>query len=200
MSVLHLQGGTSPHMDSGATFNEDRTHRYRCWRRWNADHPPLAWLMLNPSTADERILDPTLKRVRAFSIAWGFGGFEVWNLWSLRSTDPKGLWAWLRSSDAGPELAANLAAIRAELPRFGQVVCAWGAFSGCASRQIEVAERTAAEALDVIHGAGVETVCLGQTFGGYPKHPLARGKHRVPDGARRLPYPERRLDAPVSDR
>lgn len=181
--------------DKGATFNADRTHRYRCWRTWDADLPPLAWLMLNPSTADERVLDPTLKRVRAFSIAWGFGGFEVWNLWSLRSTDPKGLWARLRERDQQAPFRtlqepfnANVIAILAELPRFRDAVCAWGDFSGCPTSMRPMAENVAGAIASTVAPDGMNLWCLGRTKSGQPIHPLARGKHRVPDGAPRLPY------------
>jgi hypothetical protein len=48
----------------GAVFTEERTHRLYLWRRW---HEQRAWLMfigLNPSTADERLDDPTVRRLR----------------------------------------------------------------------------------------------------------------------------------------
>lgn len=191
MSLFPGQPPDPVNDDKGATFNADRTHRYRCWRTWDADLPPLAWLMLNPSTADERVLDPTLKRVRAFSIAWGFGGFEVWNLWSLRSTDPKGLWTWLRDADS-KEATANSAAIWKQLPRFRQAVCAWGAFSGCScGAQRGAARETARAALAMIHGFEVETVCLGQTLDGHPRHPLYIHSDQC-----RIPYPDTRPTAP----
>lgn len=177
----------------GATFNPERTHRYRCWRTWNTDLPPLAWLMLNPSTADEKDLDPTLKRVRAFSIAWGFGGFEVWNLWSLRSTDPAGLWAWPgldRAGEGGP----NAEAIDQQLPRFRDVVCAWGDFSACPAGRRQFAAALARSTVIGLysvagyHGNSLSLWCLGRTKSGQPIHPLARGKHRIPDGSPRIPF------------
>ena len=51
---------------TGALFDADRKYRYLLWRRW-APGAPLLWIMLNPSTADETELDPTLLS------AWGRG-------------------------------------------------------------------------------------------------------------------------------
>ena len=60
-------------------------YRYLLWREWNAKLPRLLWILLNPSTADERVDDPTLRRVLGFSRSYGFGGLEVVNLFALRS-------------------------------------------------------------------------------------------------------------------
>jgi hypothetical protein len=43
----------------GATFSPDRAYRYKLWRTWDQSLPTLAFVMLNPSTADEEQLDPT---------------------------------------------------------------------------------------------------------------------------------------------
>ena len=48
--------------------------RYELHRRTEADdHRTLAWVMLNPSTADEHHNDPTIRRVMGFTAAAGFG-------------------------------------------------------------------------------------------------------------------------------
>lgn len=175
---MSLFPGLSPNLDDdekGATFNADRTHRYRCWRTWDTSKPLLAWLMLNPSTADERDLDPTLKRVRAFSVGWGFGGFEVWNLWSLRSTDPAGLWALKREGYSATEAAINLTTILTERRRFSDAVCAWGDFSGCPSSMRVEAEKEGIAAARIVKDIGQHSLslwCLGQTKSGQPRHPL----------------------------
>lgn len=59
------------------------------------------WIGLNPSVADENQLDPTLRRIRAFSTAWGFNEFVMTNLFAYRATDPR---AMLRHAEpVGPE-------------------------------------------------------------------------------------------------
>ena len=55
------------------------------------------FIMLNPSTADEHLNDPTVRRCMDFASRWGYGTLFVTNLSPLRATDPTELKA------AGPE-------------------------------------------------------------------------------------------------
>ena len=48
--------------DSGATFSACRRWRYLLWRRWDEAKPVANFLMLNPSTADEKQLARTIAR------------------------------------------------------------------------------------------------------------------------------------------
>lgn len=75
----------------GAEFDPERKYRFRLSREWDHRKPVVLFIMLNPSTADENVLDPTLTRCRKYAEAWGFGKMMVGNLWALRSTDPKAL-------------------------------------------------------------------------------------------------------------
>ena len=161
----------SAYTDQGATFSADLAHRYRCWRTWS-DAPPLAWLMLNPSTADASVLDPTLRRCEAFSRREGAGGFEVWNLWSLRSTDPAELWRWIEAGQPEEVFADNANAILAEAARFPRVVCAWGAFSKCPPRLLPGAEAVAIAAADKIATYTTLYRLGAPTKSGQPRHPL----------------------------
>lgn len=168
--------------DQGAIISTDGLHRYRCWWTWSAA-PPLAWLMLNPSTADGQELDPTLRRVEGFSRREKAGGFEIWNLWSLMATDPAELWEWLEKWATEDEHAPNRDAILAELPRFSRVVCAWGDFSKCPARLRADAVRVAEAVASRLREAGAELVCLGTSKSGQPLHPLYR-----PADSALLPY------------
>ncbi len=76
---------------SGAVFAEERTHRLYLWRRWSTEKPWLMFIGLNPSTADERLNDPTIRRCIGFAERWGYGGMFMCNVFSLVSTDPKKL-------------------------------------------------------------------------------------------------------------
>ena len=70
-----------------------RCGRYRYWlrRRWNGDLPQCTFIGLNPSTADARTNDPTLRRCINFADQWGYGSLLLVNLFALRSTDPRAL-------------------------------------------------------------------------------------------------------------
>mgnify|MGYP000880158315 CR=1 FL=1 len=74
-----------------AGFSPDREFRYTLTRRWD-DRLLVNFLMLNPSTADENIEDPTIRRCMGFARDWGYGGLMVTNIFAYRSTDPKALY------------------------------------------------------------------------------------------------------------
>lgn len=163
-SLLPLDDGSA-----GAEFSVDRVYRYKLWRTWG--HGRLVcFLMLNPSTADETDLDPTLRRCRGFAKAWEFSGFVVVNLFAVVSPDPRVL---LTQQDAAGDLprettlgrvVTNLMVIQDEVQLAGRVVVGWGAFPEARER----AERVTR----LIRSYGVEPHCLGTTRGGHPKHPL----------------------------
>jgi hypothetical protein len=163
-----LTGGVS-----WATFNEARTHRYLLARSWQENLPVMTWIMLNPSTADAFTDDPTIRRCVSFARREGCGGIQVVNLFALRATDPREL-----RSHADPVGACNDQTIEAHT--CGRVVVAWGAHGKFAGRAMAVSR-----ALLV---TGVTPLCLGVTKDGHPKHPLARGRERVPDDAPLLPW------------
>lgn len=86
----------------------------------------VLWIMLNPSTADAAIDDPTILACMSFSKAWGFGRMTVGNAYALRSTDPKAI---RRHPDPiGPENDVTLAKLAMSADMAGsRVVVAWGA-------------------------------------------------------------------------
>jgi hypothetical protein len=141
-----------------AVLSPDGKYRYRLDRRW-ADGPTVAWVMLNPSTADGTSDDATLTRITRFSRSWGFGALTVVNLYAWRATDPAELW---RAADpVGPDTDWHiLQAVAGH-----EVVVAWGAH-GKAERIAEVLNLIASST-----GAG-RPHALGLTKTGQPRHPL----------------------------
>lgn len=144
--------------DAGATFSPCRRYRYRLWRFWS-DAPPIAFVMLNPSTADEIANDPTVERCERRARAGGYGGVAVVNLFALRSTDPKALY-----DEADPVGPNNDAAILDVARHAGLVVCAWGRHGRLRDRGPKV--------LLMLWEAGVTTHCLKRGKDGQPSHPL----------------------------
>jgi hypothetical protein len=141
-----------------ATFSVDRTYRYHLHRGWG-DGPSCVFLMLNPSTADAFVLDPTVTRCVRFAKRWGAGSLTVLNIFALRSTDPRGLYS--HPDPVGP---ANDAVIREHTTGAGLVIAAWGVHGAHLDRAAAVARALAA--------AGVNLQCLGVTKDGHPRHPL----------------------------
>lgn len=81
----------------------------------------IAFVMLNPSTADASVDDPTIRRCVAYAKKWGAAELLVVNLYALRATDPKDLW---KSEDpVGP---MNDLWLQTILQQSAGVLCAWG--------------------------------------------------------------------------
>ena len=152
---------------SGAVISDCGRYRYQLHRRWIGGEGYAVFLMLNPSTADSSIDDPTIRRCRRFAQDWGYEGLIVINLFAWRSTKPTELgraadpvgkendWfireicSFLRNENAG---------------RRPEIVCAWGAHPAARQRAIDV--------LDILAREKISPICLGTTQGGYPRHPL----------------------------
>lgn len=148
-------------MVSGTAFiSEDGMYRYKLTRSWDKERPELLVVMLNPSTADAAVDDPTIRRVMRFADDAGYGELLVMNLYALRSADP----AALHQRDAVG--AANDGMLEDALVRQRaageRVLAAWGAS--------EHVRRRASDVLALV--SGVEWVCLGTTKDGHPRHPL----------------------------
>lgn len=129
-------------------------YRYELRRRWAAG-PQVAWVMLNPSTADADANDATIRRCVAFSRSWGYGALVVVNLFALRSTDPTAL-----KTAVDPVGPGNDAYILAADDESEVTVAAWGAHGALFGRGREV--RLALRDPHV----------LALTKSGEPRHPL----------------------------
>jgi hypothetical protein len=186
MSTTTASFPASPGQDylvSEAVISEDGLYRYVLNRRWD-ERPVMPWVMLNPSTADHQVNDPTINRCCQFARRENCGGICVLNEYALRTPDPAGLRT--HPDPAGPEndkwLAGlgELAALAYHLDgeKTFPVVVAWGANPLAAARAPRV--------MELLRNTPV--VCLGVTASGAPKHPLARGRHRVPDDAPLIPW------------
>lgn len=144
-----------------ATVSPCGVYRYDLTRRWGDGRLAL-WVMLNPSTADAQQDDPTIRRCRGFSAAWGCGGLVVVNLFAYRATSPAAL-----AGAANPIGPDNPRTIREWLGHrdVDRVVAAWGASWLRAGHARLHVERWAID-------TGRDVMCLGRTKAGHPRHPL----------------------------
>ncbi len=115
------------------------------------------WIGLNPSIANEAQLDPTLRRIRAFSAAWGYNGFIVTNLFGLVSANPDRLY-----TEADPVGSENDRYILDAARQTEKIVAAWGASGGNQGRCAAVLKML----------SEFELLCLKKTKDGFPIHPL----------------------------
>lgn len=165
----------------GAVFSPCGLYRYELRRTLSVPrgHPrpkagsKIAFLMLNPSTADALTNDATVAVVSGFaSRAELFEELLVVNLFPLVATDPEDLAR--AQSPLGPDNdpAANRSALDAALFEAQVCVVAWGAtpFDSRALREL------AAQQVDWLRTAAAKRAqrlfCLGTTKDGHPRHPL----------------------------
>lgn len=143
-----------------AVISPCQTYRYRLDRVWDDRLPVLAFIMLNPSTADAKVDDPTIRRCLGFAKRDGYGGIVVVNLFALRATNPLELLA--ADDPVGPE--NDQAIVDAVAGNF--TLAAWGASvpKKLRSRVGVVRDLLSSNALDLN--------CLGVTGEGHPRHPL----------------------------
>lgn len=142
-------------------FSADRLYRYSLLHTWDPLLKPrvAAVIALNPSTADENDLDPTLRRIRGFCQSQGMTAFCMLNLFAFRSTDPAAMKA--QSDPVGPE---NNDHILSWAKRAEMVIIAWGTHGSFRARDQEV--------LHLLHQARLRPLCWGRNGDGTPKHPL----------------------------
>jgi hypothetical protein len=160
-------------------FSPDRVFRYVLEDSWDQDKGSAMFIGLNPSTADEYQLDPTLKRVRRWVDSWGLGGFSMLNLFAFRSPHPT-----VMQSAPDPEGPNNDYWLRRFAESSHLVVAAWGNGGAWKGRAEFVCELLSG----VTDEHPRELFCLGLTRDGFPVHPLARGKHRVPEHVTPKPF------------
>lgn len=143
-----------------ATISQCGLYRYTLERKWAIGDRTVLWVMLNPSTADHEVNDPTIRRCIGFSKAWGYDGLMVGNLYAYRATKPAALW------EAGDNIDIRGSENDAHLGRMAAcaslIVAAWGGNAD---------HRRAVRTLHLLAGLGVVHQ-LGATKGGMPLHPL----------------------------
>ena len=175
---------TDKYVAKGAILSPDGRYRYLLWREWRGTHDPKHWwwsgekdgagkpwgepksvlfIMLNPSTADADVDDPTIRRCVAFAKRWNYERLEVLNLFAYRTKNPCELLKLTHNDDpVGHENQRWFDRCAFDHGRCGLIICAWGAH-GNHINQDETA-------LGWIEDA--PRYALGVTKDGHPKHPL----------------------------
>jgi hypothetical protein len=144
-----------------AVISECGTYRYVLTRhipqliRWVR---PCLFVMLNPSTADADVDDPTIRRCIGFARTWGCTELTVVNLFALRATDPKELTK--HADPIGPDNDQHIEEQVEKHWSTGKIVAAWGAHPLAKPRS------------DWFRGQFGIVDCLGLTQAGAPRHPL----------------------------
>jgi hypothetical protein len=150
-----------------AVISADGKYRYHLRRKLTAGGGIATFIMLNPSTADARVDDPTIRKCIGFCQRWGCGELHVANLFAVRATDP----ASMRQADdpVGPDnfdwlqRIVNMTVNRVGRCLSGRIVCAWGTHGS----HMDQDQRVLGRIEDIC-----KPMCLGVTQDGQPRHPL----------------------------
>jgi hypothetical protein len=145
-------------------FSPCRLCRYTLWREWyqydgseaqDWKVPYVQFIGLNPSTADETLDDPTIRRCIGFAKSWGYGAMCMTNLFAWRDTQPANM--KLVPHPIGPDNDKWLLEIAQGA---GLIVAAWGKDGSHLYRGVKVKQM-----LPSLH-------CFKLNQDGTPQHPL----------------------------
>lgn len=157
-----------------ADFSEDGQLRH-VLRRTIGPGKCVMWIGGNPSDAGKDREDMTSLRINHFTRAWGYGSNVVVNPIPKISSTPREAWDWANRRGRDPQvmadLAHNLAIIEREAAACAMHVACWGNLMGAFPDVLAA----------VILAVKKPLYCLGINSDGSPRHPMSRGKNRVPD-------------------
>lgn len=142
-----------------AVISDCGNYRYLLRRAWDITKRGCLFVMLNPSTADAEVDDATIRSCIRLAKSWGYGHFEVVNLFGFRSTDPEGM-----GEAVDPTGPNNDRIAREAIGRCDVAICAWGAHW--------MAKARATPMVNLIREQRPTAYCVGTTKSGAPKHPL----------------------------
>ncbi|MGH6931671.1 MAG: DUF1643 domain-containing protein [Dongiaceae bacterium] len=152
-------------------------------RRWHEDQSTVLYIGHNPSMATATKDDPTIRAMRHFAKGSGAGRFVVVNLYPFRSSDPAACRLWAACAENRRFMDQNYTEIRRQARFADTVVACWGALAQDRAAVDEAVCNvwSARDDRRVIY-------CLGVTASGAPKHPLARGRNRIPREQQFVPW------------
>lgn len=146
---------------NSAVISDCGTYRYRLSRRgdlFSVRESKLLYILVNPSTADHEVDDPTITRCTSFAKGFGFNGFSVANLYALRATDPEDLWK--TNDPVGPENDQHLLDMAQAADT---IICGWGE---------EAKIERVREVCHLLKDHNQKFRCLVRNKSGMPRHPL----------------------------
>jgi len=156
---------------NSATFSPCGLYRYVLTRTIDlgfiAPAKPCLFVMLNPSKADAKKNDATVRRCIGFARRETCTDLTIVNIFGLVATNPKALAKY--SDPHGPDNTAHLVQ-QIEAHRGGLIIVAWGVHPMASPRAFE----STGVLQMALRNAGA--LCLGMNQDGSPRHPLRLSK------------------------
>jgi len=134
-----------------AEFSIDKKDRYSLKREWDKSKNQILYIMLNPSIADDKNDDPTIRRLIDFTRKFEYGGFLVGNIFTTITPNPKEIDRSKGISDKNFEELFKL------IYKVDLIVYAWG---------------NTVEEPQPLKELVLSPKCFGKNLNGTPKHPL----------------------------
>lgn len=179
MTVFQLEAPLT--IRRAALFDKERVCRWRLGRFWDPRLPLACVIGNNPSDAGAERDDPTVLRWNHFFRLWGFGGYCAVNKYPWISSDPADCWRRV-----GPVLAEGYQNTILHVTNKNHVVQA-----AIFCSQVFICWGKPKNDDDYLFQEWLieelptdELWCFGRNADGSPKHPMARGRHRIPDDAK----------------
>ena len=148
------------------------SYRYQLTR--GTDKKVICFLMLNPSIADQRIDDPTIRRCKGFMHSLGYTGLIVVNLFPLVATKPASLYEHIYKLFSLKLTEREKMHLNYAFYISKTIVAAYGVL-----KFEELKER--AEEVCSLDRFGKPIYALKLTKKGFPSHPLYLKKDLKPD-------------------
>ena len=137
-------------------------HRFTLYREWMGTGGTVNFIMLNPSTADDKFDDPTIRKCIGFAKRWGFRRLSVTNLYAFRATDPSDLKILAKIDYRRAVGDGNDGHLIREASSSQMVCAAWGNHGVLYGRDLDVVNRVLPD---------VRVYCIGFTGEQNPLHP-----------------------------
>lgn len=163
----------------GATYSKCGGMRFTLTREWG-EGPSVCYVGHNPSTAGHEVDDPTSLAWVHFAKAQGYARYTAVNLYPYRTPDVQECHRWADWDKNGPDwwvrdrIHDNMGIVAKIAKAADIVVACWGALARDDSHVEAVIEE-----IQSGYDPCPDIYCLGTTLAGDPKHPMARGKHRI---------------------
>ena len=171
-----------------ARFSACGKIRWTLSRTWDDALPTALVIGNNPSNAGADKNDPTVLRWNHFFRAWGFGGYTAVNKYPWISADPRECWERAEGAIKGPAWGdrddlffVNLPLVVSNAKTADQVFVCWGK---ARNDDDHLFTEHLIEEIQTGEEPWPDLWCFGKNGDGSPRHPMSRGKSRVPDDQR----------------